>query len=220
MITYKGTNKDLRCHGGFQYEIGKEFQEDSPIVCCENGLHSCKAPLINGNRFFSCEAGGEIDESNGDSKIASSKLTLKAELSIPVLAKAQIEYVRSCFLKLKNTNSSQSHAVTSGRQSHATTSGWKSHAVSSGDQSHAVSSGDESCVKVHGKDSIAAAFGIGGKALAGQIGDGISLAEWEYADAWHLKGVAAALVDGEKIKPNVWYQLVNGEFTECDYEDE
>ena len=102
MVTYKGTDKDMKCHGGFQYELEKTYMDDGAIRCGHKGFHSCEVPMdvwspippIYGARFFSCEADGEIDRSDEDSKIASSELTLKAEIGLVGLIKAQIEYVK------------------------------------------------------------------------------------------------------------------------------
>ena len=90
LTTYKGTDKDMKCHGGFQYELGKMYTDDGAIRCGGSGFHSCKTPLDvfryfapNKSRYFVCEAGGIVDEDNEDSKIASSELTLTAEIGIP-----------------------------------------------------------------------------------------------------------------------------------------
>lgn len=89
MKVYKGTDKDMRGHGGFQYELGKTVEDDGAIRCGNKGFHSCTAPLdvlkyfpnINSNRYFEADADGEIDGTgSNDGKIASSKLTLKAEI--------------------------------------------------------------------------------------------------------------------------------------------
>ncbi len=102
MITYKGTDQDMKCHGGFQYELGKKYEDDGAIRCGGSGYHSCKVPLDvfqyfapNKSQYFICEAGGIVDEDNKDSKIASSELILKAEIGIPGLVKAHIDYVKS-----------------------------------------------------------------------------------------------------------------------------
>ena len=103
MKTYKGTDKDMRCHGGYQYEIGKLNKSDGAIRCGNKGFHSCEAPmdvlryfpLRDGNRYFVAEAGGTIDRTGaGDSKIASSELTIKSEIDIRGLIEAQKEYTR------------------------------------------------------------------------------------------------------------------------------
>jgi hypothetical protein len=99
---YKGTDKDMKCRG-MQYELGKTVTDDGAIRCGNKGFHSCEAPfdvlkyypMRDGNRFFEAEAAGIIDRSGADdSKLASSELTLKAEIGLPGLIKAQIAYTR------------------------------------------------------------------------------------------------------------------------------
>ena len=99
---YKGTDKDMKCRG-MQYEIGKTEKSDDAIRCGDKGLHSCEAPfdvlryypMRDGNRYFMAEAGGKIDRSGAnDSKLASSEITLKAEVSFEDLVKAQFKFTR------------------------------------------------------------------------------------------------------------------------------
>lgn len=40
---YKGFDKSLRCRG-FQFEVGKEFEESAADVC-KRGFHACEMPL-------------------------------------------------------------------------------------------------------------------------------------------------------------------------------
>ena len=103
MITYKGTDKAMKCHGGFQYELGKTVTDTGAIRCGGKGFHSCEAPfdvlryfpMRDGNRYFTAEAAGTADrDPDGDSKIATSELTLKAEIGLSGLIKAQLEYTR------------------------------------------------------------------------------------------------------------------------------
>ena len=100
---YKGTDKDMKCRG-MQYELGKTYESDDAIRCGSKGFHSCEAPMdvfnyyhpSTGARYFAAEADGKVDRTNADdSKVASSKLTLKTEIGIPGIVKAQIEYVKS-----------------------------------------------------------------------------------------------------------------------------
>ena len=102
MKVYKGTDKDMKCRG-MQYELGKTEATDDAIRCGSKGFHSCEAPfdvfkyypMRNGNRYFLAEADGKIDRTGADdSKIASSELTLKAEVKIADLIKAQVEFTR------------------------------------------------------------------------------------------------------------------------------
>ncbi len=100
---YKGTDKDMKCYGGYQYEIGRKETDTGAIRCGDKGFHSCEAPfdvlryfpLRDGNRYFTGEASGIIDRTNAkDSKIASSELTIKTEIGIVGLIKAQIAYTK------------------------------------------------------------------------------------------------------------------------------
>ena len=100
---YKGTDKEMKCYGGYQYEIGKQETDTGAIRCGDKGFHSCEVPfdvlryfpLRDGNRYFTAEASGVIDRTNADdSKIASSELTIKTEIGIADLIKAQIAYTK------------------------------------------------------------------------------------------------------------------------------
>ena len=103
MKVYKGTDKNMKCRG-FQYELGVTVKSDDAIRCGDKGFHSCEAPFDvlryypnkDGNRFFVATAGGKIDRTGADdSKIASSEITLDAEISFDELRTAQIEYTRA-----------------------------------------------------------------------------------------------------------------------------
>ena len=69
-------------------------------------------------------------------------------------------------------------------------------------------------------ESIAVAWGYHGKAR-GVKGAYLVLADWEgdegnywTQDRWSLKGAKMVRVDGETIKENTWYTMVNGEIVE------
>ena len=95
--TYKGFNKDMTCRG-FQYEEGKEYEEES-VEVCDHGFHACEYPLDclnyyspNESVYHEVEQGGEIQKHNDDTKVASTKIKIGAEISIAGLVKAAIEY--------------------------------------------------------------------------------------------------------------------------------
>ena len=104
IVAYKGFDKDLKCRNGFQYEVGKEYEEPD-AKACEKGFHACEMPLHvfnhfppgSGSRYCVVEQSGKISKKNepGDSKQASSKIKIGAEIGIPGLIKAQIEYVKA-----------------------------------------------------------------------------------------------------------------------------
>ena len=98
---YKGFDKDLKCRD-FQYEIGKEYTHDGPVKACESGFHACEAPLDvlryygikDGNRFCEVEQSGALSSDDDDTKVASSKIKIEAEIGLPGLVKAHFEYTK------------------------------------------------------------------------------------------------------------------------------
>jgi len=78
---------------------------------------------------------------------------------------------------------------------------------SSGDYAQIESTGNHSVVMAAGKDSIAKA----------KIGNWITLAEWDCINGvWTPICVKTEQVDGERIKADTFYKLVNGEFKEVE----
>ena len=194
-MNYKGMDKEMRCRG-FQYEVGKEYETDK-AEACECGFHACEYPLDvfkyyppAGSRFFEVEQSGELSRSSDDGKVASTKIKIGAEISISGLVKAAIEYTRERAVKEEG----------------ASATGYRGAASATGDQGAASATG---------KASVAIACGIKGKAM-GALGCGICLVErgeWN-GEIYPIKHIKAAIVDGETIKPNVWYTLENGQFVE------
>ena len=168
LTTYKGTDKDMKCHGGFQYELGKMYTDDGAIRCGGSGFHSCKAPLDvfryfapNKSRYFACLAGGTVDEDNMDSKIASSELELKAEIGIPGLVKAHIEYV-----KAHTTTEHTDHKQATAGDYGAATAG--AYGAATAGACGAATAGDRGAATAG--DSGAATAGACGAATAGAYG--------------------------------------------------
>ena len=98
VIAYKGFNKDLTCRG-FQYEIGKEYEEKE-VLLCESGFHACENPFdvldfygdIPNNRFCKVEQSGVIKKD--DKKQVSSKNKVVAEIGFAGLFKAGVEWIK------------------------------------------------------------------------------------------------------------------------------
>ena len=106
-MNYKGMKVDMTCQG-FQFEQGKEYEHPGPVKCCPNeddlqkgigGFHACEYPLdvFNyyppaGSRFFEVEQSGEIDKSGSDTKVASKKIKIGAEIGIAGLVTSAVNY--------------------------------------------------------------------------------------------------------------------------------
>ena len=111
----------------------------------------------------------------------------------------------------------QSAAINTGNRSAATNTGDLSAATNTGDLSVATNTGDWSAASVEGKDSIAIVTGKDSKAK-GALGCWIVLTEREdwNGESYPIKEVKVFRVDGEKIKSDTYYKLVNGEAIEVD----
>lgn len=216
IISYKGFDSSLRCRG-FQYEVGKDYEQEGNIKCCEKGFHACEFPLEvfnyyapgENSRYCTVTQSGKMDKKDGDSKVASSKIHIETEIGLGGIIKAGVKLI---FDKVNWKDKKESNT---GDYSAATNTGYRSAATNTGNQSVAVSMGGYSTAKVSGKDSVAVVTGRDSKA-AGALGDWIVLTErydwkWDY----QIKDVKAFKVDGEKIQPNTFYKLVDGEAVEA-----
>ena len=224
---FKGTDKDMKCRG-MQYEIGKTEKSDGAIRCGNKGFHSCEAPfdvlkyypMRNGNRYFAAEAGGKIDRTGADdSKLASSELTLKAEVSFKDLIKAQIEFTRK--KAESGTAGGDWSNLAGGSESNLAGGDWSN--LAGGSESN-LAGGYKSNLAGGYKSNLAGGesslvVGRNGCKAKGGKNSVIVLTEW----AWNDDGteckpvfVKAEIVDGERIKADTWYTLKNGEFTEVE----
>ena len=245
MIVYKGTDKNMKCRG-FQFDLGKKYVEEEAKLC-NKGFHGCEYPLDvfsyyapADSRFFVADLDGVTDETESDdTKRVGTKIKLKAEIGIPGIVKAAVEYIKEKAESSNNQTGDRSVATNTGDQSvatntgdqsaatntgnrsaatntgdrsAATNTGNRSAATNTGDRSVATNTGDRSAATVDGKESIAIVTGVNSKA-SGAIGCWLVLTErggWN-GNAYPIKEVRAVKVDGAAIKPGVFYKLENGE---------
>ena len=194
MKAYKGFDKNLQCRG-LQYEIGGT-QEVDKVKLCNQGLHACEAPLDvfnyyapgEGSRYCEVEMDGVSDERGDDSKRVAKKLTVGAEIGIPVLVKAHVEYVKA-------------HTTMEHTDQKAATAGDRGAATAEG----SVSVGKNGCGLVRGNDVK----------IKGGLGAVLVICE-ENADNWDIKECKAFVVDGTDIRADTWYKLVNGKLVEAE----
>ena len=176
IISYKGMDSKMQCRG-MQYEVGKEFSVDGDIECCGNGLHACERPLDvfgyyapgTGARYFRVEQSGEMARDASDSKVASRKMRVDAEIGIPGLVKAHIEYVKTH----TTTEHTDPERATAGYRG-AATAGYRGAATAG--NCGAATAGDSgaatagNCGAATAGDSGAATAGYRGAATAGNCG--------------------------------------------------
>ena len=100
IISYKGFDENMQCRG-FQYEVGKEYEMDGDIKCCERGFHACESPLevldhydMLASRFAKVEQSGKIDKEENSTKVCSSKIKISAELKLADIIKLGVEWIK------------------------------------------------------------------------------------------------------------------------------
>ncbi|EEB5111721.1 hypothetical protein GLZ80_23925 [Salmonella enterica] len=215
IVTFKGFNKDLKCRD-FQFEIGKTFHHDGKVEACGSGFHACECPFDvfsyyspADSRFAETISFGITDrEEDGDTKIASASITIKAELTLPQFIQRGIEWIWS------KIDKSLEQQIMCGNWSAATNTGNWSAATNTGNWSAATNTGDWSAAEVSGSQSVAAAFGIEGKARASEGGAIVLCYRDEDGELIHIR---ASKVGENGIMPNTWYQLnEDGEFVACE----
>ncbi|EMF8877398.1 hypothetical protein V4T74_002510 [Salmonella enterica] len=215
IVTFKGFNKDLKCRD-FQFEIGKTFHHDGKVEACGSGFHACECPFDvfsyyspADSRFAETISFGITDrEEDGDTKIASASITIKAELTLPQFIQRGIEWIWS------KIDKSLEQQIMCGNWSAATNTGDRSAATNTGNRSAATNTGDWSAAEVSGSQSVAAAFGIEGKARASEGGAIVLCYRDEDGELIHIR---ASKVGENGIMPNTWYQLnEDGEFVACE----
>ena len=191
--SYKGFNKDMTCRG-FQYEEGKEYTTDK-AVACESGFHACEYPLDvfayyppATSTYHVVEQSGEVSRDSKDSKIASSEIKIGAKIGIRGLVEAAIEFTKS-----RTTNEYTDPKLATAGNYGAATSRGKS---ASGENGLSVARGNDVMVK-------------------GGIGAILVIAEETQSD-YKVKEWKAVEVDGENIKADTWYKLVDGELVEVE----
>ena len=171
MKCYKGFDKDLKCRG-FQYEIGKEYEENAADIC-HKGFHACENPMdvfgyYNPADSRYCEVDLDTNEqTEEDSKRVGKKIKIETEIGLSGLIQAGVKFIleKVDFKSAKESNTGEQSAATNtgarsaamsaGRQSAATNTGRQSAATNTGYQSAATNTGARSAAMNTGYQSAA-----------------------------------------------------------------
>lgn len=142
--------------------------------------------------YHEVEQSGKLSKESGDTKVASTKIKICAKLSIAGLVEAAIEYTKE---RVKQEEDSD------------------------GDCGASSATGDYGASSAESPNAVAVACGYKGKAK-GVKGSFLVLADWECKgkeldnyykeDMWELKDAVMVRVDGETIKEDTWYTMVDG----------
>ena len=203
ITSYKGFDKNMKCRG-FQYEVGKEYEMDGEVKCCNQGFHACKSPMevwdyydMFDSRYAEVEQSGKIDAGENSTKVCSSRIKIKAELKLADIINIGVEWLKD----ITSPSKVKADGVLN----------------DNGDRRKQIgSSGYSAKIDSTGEDSVIMCAGNSSRAKA-KVGSWITLAEWEWS--YEKKRdvpvcVKTEYVDGDNIKADTWYQLKNRKFVE------
>ena len=166
---YKGFGKDLKCRG-YQYKVGKDYEYDGKVSCCNSGFHFCENPMDvlfyynpAGSRYCEVEGSGAIDKDTDNTKVAVSKLHISAEIGLKGLIEAGVKFI------LDKVNWKDNKESNTGNHSAATNTGYRSAATNTGRYSAATNTGNHSAATNTGNHS--AATNTGYRSAATNTGD-------------------------------------------------
>ena len=240
-MNYKGMDANMQCRG-FQYEVGKEYETDE-AVACEAGFHACEYPLDvfkyyppAKSRYAVVEQSGKISKSGEDTKVASTKIKIAAEIGIAELVRAAVEYTKTHAKEEPGWHATgdrgaasatgyQGAASATGPRGAASATGYQGAASATGYQGVASATGPRGAASATGYQGAASATGEAGVALAagfgckakGALGCAICVVErgnWD-GETYPIINIKAAIVDGDIIKADTYYMLINGAFVEA-----
>ena len=203
--SYKGFDKDMQCRG-FQYEVGKEYNMDGEIKCCNRGFHACKSPLevwdyydMLNSRFAEVEQSGNIDEEEKSTKICSSRIKIKAELKLADIINIGVEWLKDITSPSKvkadgalNDNGDRRKQIgSSGDYAKIGSSGYSAKIGSSGYSAQIGSSGDYAQIGSSG--DYAQIGSSGDSAQIGSSGDSAQIGSSGYSAKIGSSGYSAKI---------------------------
>lgn len=212
---FKAFTPGLVCKGK-QYAENTDFEEAGGDICGKGMMHYCVSPfdcldyypLIGANGEPSDFAAVEALEppvTDDGRKFATKKLHIGLRLGLPGFVKACVD-----FMKVQTIDNMPKSNLDIGSSGDAAQIGSSGYAAQIG------SSGDAAKIESTGEDSVICCAGHSSKVKA-KIGSLVTLSEWKYSDKKQRFVpicVKTEFVDGVRIKPDTWYELVAGEFRE------
>jgi hypothetical protein len=119
MIAYKGFQKGLICRD-YQFVMGLNVTEKAN--CAANGFHCAENPLdclfyypdMAQSEYYVVDAGGDIDEDGGDSKIACTELKVLKKLSLEDFLLHSVAYMADHPLREWNSHVSKNRVKAMG----------------------------------------------------------------------------------------------------------
>ena len=226
--------------GGEYTEETAELCNRGPHAC-ENPLDTLRYYRPGDSRYCEVEIEDNGQRSSYDSKVCGKHIKIGAEIGLKGVINAGVRFVfdKCESATEENASGNLGNAAASGERGNAAASGWSGNAAASGWSGNAAASGNLGNAAASGERGNAAASGWSGTAVVtGFAGRATALGEQCLAVAWgedslargtvgnwivvserdddgNIIDVKIAKVDGDTVKADTWYKLVNGEIMEA-----
>lgn len=190
MKAYKRFDKDMKC-SGFQYHEGETYHEDTAELG-KSGFHACEMPLdvldLYPTVYLNIFREVELDEVSQDRNNYNTEVCAK---TIRIGTEIGISGLAKAQIEYIESRSAEFIGE--------------------------YATGNHSAASATGKASVAMACGVDGRVMGG-IGCALVAVERGVYDratgTFPIVSVAASIVDGENIKPGVWYICKGGKLVE------
>ena len=226
--------------GGEYTEETAELCNRGPHAC-ENPLDTLRYYRPGDSRYCEVEIEDNGQRSSYDSKVCGKHIKIGAEIGLKGVINAGVRFVFDKCESATEENASgwrgnaaasgdSGNADASGDSGNAAASGWSGNAAASGWRGNAAASGERGNAAASGWSGTAVVTGFAGRATAlgeqclavawgedslarGTVGNWIVVSERD--DDGNIIDVKIAKVDGDTVKADTWYKLVNGEIMEA-----
>ena len=226
--------------GGEYTEETAELCNRGPHAC-ENPLDTLRYYRPGDSRYCEVEIEDNGQRSSYDSKVCGKHIKIGAEIGLKGVINAGVRFVFDKCESATEENASgnlgnaaasgeRGNAAASGERGNAAASGWSGNAAASGWRGNAAASGNLGNAAASGWSGTAVVTGFAGRATAlgeqclavawgedslarGTVGNWIVVSERD--DDGNIIDVKIAKVDGDTVKADTWYKLVNGEIMEA-----
>jgi hypothetical protein len=226
---------------GKEYEEANAALCKKGFHACENPLDTFRYYRPTDSRYCEVDVDDNGERNSTDSKVCGKHIKISAEIGLKGVINAGVRFVFDKCESATEENASGwsgnaaasgergnaaasgnlGNAAASGERGNAAASGWRGNAAASGNLGNAAASGDSGTAVVTGFAGRATALGEQCLAVAwgedslarGTVGNWIVVSERD--DDGNIIDVKIAKVDGDTVKADTWYKLVNGEIMEA-----
>ena len=226
---------------GKEYEEANAALCKKGFHACENPLDTFRYYRPTDSRYCEVDVDDNGERNSTDSKVCGKHIKISAEIGLKGVINAGVRFVFDKCESATEENASgwsgnaaasgeRGNAAASGNLGNAAASGWSGNAAASGWRGNAAASGNLGNAAASGDSGTAVVTGFAGRATAlgeqclavawgedslarGTVGNWIVVSERD--DDGNIIDVKIAKVDGDTVKADTWYKLVNGEIMEA-----